>query len=244
MFKKKLPPFIVDIHCHILPSVDDGSRNMSETIAMLKIAKKSGITHIFATPHYKTGHRNVSPKGIERLTMRVLDEAEKQGINIDIASGNEVLFFSEFDDYFEHGCFCGMNDQDFVLVEFLPEDRFEYIKNALDLIQGLGITPILAHIERYSCFIENFENARIIHNMGVQIQVNAADVTGFMGRRVKKFIHRMLKAQLVDYIGSDAHRCKGKRTPCIKKCVKRLYRKYPEKYVDRILYKNAFKYLL
>ena len=76
----------------------------------------------------------------------------------------------------------------------------------------------------------NIENVRTIRNMGADIQINASSVTGGGGKNVKKFVHSLLKEQLVDYIGTDAHRCEGSNI---------LYRKYDEKYVDSILYGNA-----
>ena len=85
----------------------------------------------------------------------------------------------------------------------------------------------------------NIENVRTIRNMGADIQINASSVTGGGGKNVKKFVHSLLKEQLVDYIGTDAHRCEGSRVPNKRECSIILYRKYDEKYVDSILYRYA-----
>ena len=132
-----------------------------------------------------------------------------------------------------------MNYGDYVLTEFLPTDRFSYIRNAVDDVLSTGCVPIVAHVERYECMASNIENVRTIRNMGADIQINASSVTGGGGKNVKKFVHSLLKEQLVDYIGTDAHRCEGSRVPNICECSNILYKKYDEKYVDSILYGNA-----
>ena len=64
---KKNAEYIVDVHCHIMPGIDDGSRDITETLEMLKIAQSEGITHMIATPHFKSGHRNASPQNVRNL---------------------------------------------------------------------------------------------------------------------------------------------------------------------------------
>lgn len=237
--KAKQAEYIVDVHCHILPGIDDGSRSMEETLKMLRIAADEGITHVIATPHYKLEHNNATPGQVDELIDAVQAEASKNNIPIVIYQGNEVLFFNEFDEYLENKSFCRMNYGDYVLTEFLPTDRFSNIRNAVDDVLSMGCVPIVAHVERYECMASNIENVRTIRNMGADIQINASSVTGGGGKNVKKFVHSLLKEQLVDYIGTDAHRCEGSRVPNICECSNILYKKYDEKYVDSILYGNA-----
>ena len=85
---------------------------------------------------------------------------------------------------------------------------------------------------------------REIKNMGVEIQVNASGILGDIGKDVKKFLHKLLSEQIIDYVGTDAHRCEGSRTPKIRECADILYKKYEEQYVDDILYGNAMDRLL
>ena len=72
---KKNAEYIVDVHCHIMPGIDDGSRDITETLEMLKIAQSEGITHMIATPHFKSGHRNASPQKVKELIQSVGKEA-------------------------------------------------------------------------------------------------------------------------------------------------------------------------
>lgn len=92
---KKNAEYIVDVHCHIMPGIDDGSRDITETLEMLKIAQSEGITHMIATPHFKSGHRNASPQKVKELIQSVGKEAAAQGTDIKLYQGNEILFHDE-----------------------------------------------------------------------------------------------------------------------------------------------------
>ena len=144
----------------------------------------------------------------------------------------------------DNGRISRMNGTDYVLVEFMPSDPYQYIRNSLDEIMSEGYQPVIAHVERYGCIVDDIENVRGLSRMGVEIQVNASSITGDTGKEIKKFVHKLLKEQLVDYVGTDAHRCEDSRTPMMKECSRMLYKKYDERYVDSILYGNAFDRLL
>ena len=202
--KKKKAECIVDVHCHIMPGIDDGSRSMEETLKMLEIAQSEGITHMIATPHFKSGHHNASPEKVNGLIDDVQTAADVHGIDIELFQGNEILYHDELCEEVDEGKISRMNDTDYVLVE----------------------------------------NVREIKRMGVEIQVNASSIMGGIGKDVKKFLHKLLKEQIVDYIGTDAHRCEGSRTPQMAECADYLYKKYDEQYVDEILYLNAMDRLL
>ncbi len=231
--------YIADIHSHILPGIDDGSKSMEETISMLRIASAEGITHMIATPHYKMGWGSANQETIKRLLAEVMKEAKHNGLDINLYPGNEVYYNSELADRFQNGRICTINDSRYVLVEFSPMDQFTYVRNGLDDIIGMGYKPILAHVERYECLVKHPDNVRSLKAFGVGIQVNASSVIGEVGRGIKKFVHKILEEELVDYIGTDAHSANGNRKPAIKSCVSLLYKKYDSEYVADILYRNA-----
>ena len=229
---KKNAEYIVDVHCHIMPGIDDGSRDITETLKMLKIAQSEGITHMVATPHFKSGHRNASPQNVKELIQSVGKEAAAQGTDIKLYQGNEILFHDEMCEELDNGRISRINGTDYVLVEFMPSDPYQYIRNSLDEIMSEGYQPIIAHVERYGCMVDDIENVREIKNMG--------DI----GKDIKKFLQKLLSEQIVDYDGTYSHRCEGSRTPKIQECADMLYKKYNEQYVDDILYGNAMDRLL
>ncbi len=230
--------FIADIHCHILPRVDDGASSTEEALSMLQKAENEGITHVICTPHYKNHRRSVERDDAGVLLERLKKKARDCNININLYLGNEVFYFSELDDAMEAGKIATMNQSDFILVEFHPCDSFEAIRNGLNHVYELGFQPILAHVERYECLTKKYSYAEELHDAGVKFQVNADSLVGERGFAAKRFIHKLLKAQLVDYLGTDAHDAEN-RCPQMEKCRKRLYKKYDEEYVNQILFGNA-----
>lgn len=233
---------IVDIHCHVLPALDDGSRNMRETIQMLRIAADAGITDIIATPHFKEGRRSASPDTIRKCLQEVQGMARQCGIDITLYPGNEIYYFSDLEEAIEEKRICTLNHSRYVLIEFSPAESFRTIRNALEYVMSTGYFPIIAHVERYECMLEDWKNVEYIRSMGVEIQINASSVTGKAGHKVKKFVHTILDNKLVDYIGTDAHGSKS-RTPDIQNCYRLLCKKYDLSYVDKIFRENAVKLL-
>lgn len=232
-----------DIHCHLLPGVDDGSKDMDETLEMLRIAADNGITDMIFTPHYKQGQVGTPRSIIEKMIVDVCSAAKANGIEMRIYPGTEIYYNSSLEEKLESGWLSKMADSEYVLLEFSPFETFPYIKNAMDDIYSLGYHPILAHVERYQCMLGSMENARILHKMGVQIQVNAGSVAGDYGFKVKHFIKKLLKEQLVDYLGTDAHNATG-RKPAMEKCAEVVRKICDEDYANAILYGNAQSYLL
>jgi protein-tyrosine phosphatase len=210
---------------------------------MLCIAYQEGITHIIATPHYKEGRRNASPDKVSDLIQGLQEEADYSNIPISIYQGNEIFYFDELDEAIAGAKASAMCGGEYVLVEFSPKDQYRYIRNAIDTILGAGYIPIVAHVERYECMLGNKQYVEDLKAVGAEIQVNAASITGKTGGKIKRYVRGLLKRQLVDYVGTDAHRAEG-RSPLMKKCCKILYRKYDSEYVDAVLYGNAMERLL
>lgn len=235
-----MPDKLVDIHCHILPALDDGSRSLEESMEMLRIAAEEGITDMIATPHYKEGRHNASTGTIRARMARLQEEARRQGIDISLYPGNEIYYFSDLEKEMDAGRILTMAGSAYLLVEFSPTDPFTYIRNAFYDILGMGWKPILAHAERYECMLKDWRNVEELVSMGIRIQVNAASIAGELGFRVKRFVHGLIARKLVHYIGTDAHSSKG-RAPRIRKCCKELYHKYDERYVDALLFGNALE---
>lgn len=239
---KEKVPRIIDIHSHVLPGLDDGAKDMDETLAMLRIAAKEGITDMIVTPHFNSGMRSANPKTILQVLRQVRTAAEENHIPIRLYLGNEVYYFSELPNYLNEKRICTMNAGKHVLVEFSPSARFHYIRNAMDSLRGAGYRPILAHVERYNALVEDIENVRHIKAIGVQLQVNVYSVIGKNGSSAKRFVHQILEEGLVDYVGTDAHGSKH-RTPQMAKCRDLLLKKYGEAYTTQLLAGNAMRML-
>lgn len=229
-----------DIHCHILPGVDDGAKNMDMSMEMLKTAETDGIRQIILTPHNKPMHRNLSREKLKEMVSRLQREIDGQGIEIRLYPGSELYYRSELVELLDKKEVCTMADSSYVLVEFNPMDDFDYIRKGIYQLTAGGYRPILAHIERYSKICNTYGHAEELARMGCGIQINAGSVMGEYGYQARHFTRRMLKHRLVHFVATDAHDNK-KRKPCLFECAKYISRKYGEEYTKRLLYDNPEK---
>lgn len=229
---------MIDIHAHVLPGVDDGSGSMEETVRMLRIAWDNGITDIIATPHYQSGRYYTPADVVKRMVGEVQDAARKNGIDVRLYPGTEIYYRSGLEERLDTGQLTSMNGSDRLLVEFGPMEEFSYVRNAMEELRGMSWVPILAHVERYVCMLENAGRVRELKGMGCEIQANAGSICGRYGLRVKKYLHGLLSERLVDYVGTDAHDTSG-RPPQMQKCAEFLHRKYDGDYCLALVRGNA-----
>lgn len=237
---QEMPDYtFADMHCHIIPQVDDGSESMEMSLAMLRIAMEQNIETIILTPHNKGGHHNVSLEGIDKRMDALYDETEKEGLYFDFYPGNEIMYDSTVPNRLNQGEICTMADSDYVLVEFKPWEEYTYIRDALRSLLYEGYRPILAHCERYECFLKDRNLVADLARAGVLIQLNSEDcVPRFSNRRINKFCHALLEEELISFIGTDAHKDEG-RTPMMLPCWEALTKKLDPDYVRKIMRENT-----
>lgn len=228
---------MVDIHCHILPGVDDGARNFSETETMLRIAYKEGIRTIFATPHTSEGMTEEEWQRRKEIFARTRQLAGMIGEDFRIVLGAEILYTSGIIRELKDGRIRTMNGSPFVLIEFPLYVDFSYIRQAVQDLKGAGYRPMLAHVERYPA-LADVENIGYLIEMGAYIQVNASSVTGKSGWKVKRYIKRLLKNEYIHFIGTDAHG-KQHRRPLMKECAAYIEKKAGRQYRNRVCGGNA-----
>ena len=141
---------MIDIHSHILPGLDDGAGDMNESIRMLRLARKQGITQVVATPHYSHSFQNTSPDQIRSLCREVQEAARRQlKAEIRVWPGQEIMYDGDVLDLLERGGILTIADSRYVLTEFLPSAPYSYIQGAVRELSLAGYKPILAHAERY-----------------------------------------------------------------------------------------------
>lgn len=232
----KLKPTI-DIHCHILPGVDDGSPDMATSLEMLRIAEKNGITHMILTPHHKPMHHNVSPEHNVAYRKRLREAAKDAGIEVKLFSGNEIYYSDETMEELIDGKICSLAGSDYVLVEFHPTNPYKAIQNAVSRVQAAGFIPIIAHVERYSDIVAHPSRVKDLIEMGSFIQVNASSIMGKYGFGISHFTKKLLKEELVHFVASDAHDT-GRRAPNLLDCRNYVERKYGEDYGKKLFFTN------
>lgn len=228
----------IDIHCHILPGVDDGSSSMDETIAMLTCAQRDGITAMIATPHYHLGRKVCDFDRIEQTFSKVSEEIRQCNLSLQLYLGNEIFYSDTALEDIDCNRAHTMNQTRYVLIEFHPTHSFREIRHGVHATIEAGYIPILAHAERYQALAKDIERVEELVDMGCYIQLNAADIMGNDGFHTKMFCKRLLKEDLVHFIASDAHRATGSRVPQLKKCAAYIEKKYGTEYANAIFYQN------
>ena len=198
---------MIDIHCHILPGLDDGARSPDEAIQMAQHAIKDGITKVVATPHLFRGNsRSLDPIRIEQERLRLMSYLRKKNLDIEIYSGAEVHISHDIlAQIKEQSQDLTINRGSYLLVEFPSSHVFSNTKDLFFNLRSEGIIPIIAHPERNSVFRERSERLYELVLMGALVQANSGSFLGTYGMKVRDAVFRFLHANLIHFIGSDAH---------------------------------------
>ncbi len=229
----------IDIHCHILPGVDDGARDEKESLGMLRTAAQEGIGTVILTPHQKPQQHCVSPEGLHRRMGALQRRAEEEGINIKLYPGGELFYRQSLVKELQEESLCTLAGSRYVLVEFYPQEEYRYIRDGLYSLLVSGYLPVAAHVERYVQVCEKQERLEELLDMGCYFQVNAGSLTGKYGFMMKRTAWGLIREQMVHFVGTDAHRADGSRAPLMARCARMLEKKCGSEYAGRLLYENA-----
>lgn len=196
---------MIDIHCHILPGVDDGPKTIEESVIMAKEAVKEGVSTIIATPH----HRNnsfVNPKEVIILEVSKLNQVlVNENIPLKILPGQEIRIFGEILEDYQKGEIQTLNNSNYIFIEFPSSSVPRYSEKLLYEIQIEGFTPIIVHPERNK---ELLDDPKILYNLvknGALTQVTASSIAGYFGKTIKKFSQQLIESNLTHFVASDAH---------------------------------------
>ncbi|MBD3306787.1 tyrosine protein phosphatase [candidate division KSB3 bacterium] len=197
---------MIDIHCHILPNLDDGPAQLEDALTLCSIAASDGITTIVATPHQQNGVYYNSSETILHQVEILTSELRKAKIALDILPGADVHIDVDTGEKILHGEILSVNNtKRYFLLEFpahmIPPNIDKII---FDLLMK-KITPILTHPERIFDVQENPNRIYDLVSQGVLSQITAMSLTGDFGRRSKKCAQTLLKHNLAHIIASDAH---------------------------------------
>ena len=204
---------MIDIHSHIINEIDDGSKNIEMTINMLKKAEQSGTTDIIATPHFMRGRFEVEYNEVVKKVEGLREMAKENNININIYAGQEVYYSKNILEYYNDKIIGTINNTKYMLIELpMLEFNIDEVINIIYELQIRGITPIIAHPERYKLFIKKPSMINSLIKEGMLFQLNAGSITGNFGKDVKKTATKYLENNIYSFIGSDAHRDIGRDT--------------------------------
>lgn len=228
---------MIDIHCHIVPGVDDGSRSCEMSLNMLKQAYAEGITAIIATPHYRRERWEYHKDEIREKVEILKEKAKARGIPVELYVGSELRWRESLPEQLREGRCLTMADSDYALIEFASGDSVRTMDRALRNLLMEGFRPVIAHVERYEALRKELDSIQEWIEQGILIQCNASAVAGKDGFKMSYFTHKLLSNDMVHFIATDSHSDTW-RHPDMEACLKYLQKKCGNSKTEQLLVEN------
>jgi protein-tyrosine phosphatase len=197
---------MIDCHSHVLPGIDDGTKEIDEAVAFCRLAADRGTEVLIATPHHKAGsYANPRPRILERVEdlQKRIDEA---GIPLRIAPGCEIFVDTGLPERVKSGELLTYGDAGrYILLEFSFQQYPVNPENLIFQLRLASVTPVIAHPERIRYFQEGVERLEALVRLGALAQITTSSLDGTFGSKVRDLTERMVRRRLVHLLASDAH---------------------------------------
>ncbi|NLR09056.1 MULTISPECIES: tyrosine-protein phosphatase [Lactobacillaceae] len=203
---------LIDLHCHILPGVDDGSKDLDMSLAMARVAVQQGISHILVTPHHMDGMYLNHKADVLKKTAAFQGALEAADIPLTVFPGQEVHLTGDLLKAIEADDILFMDEGGRYLLLELPHSGIpEYTEDMIFELQARGITPVIAHPERNHGFQKDPDRLYDFVEMGCLTQLTDSSYLGVFGKSVESLTAKIINANLGFAFASDAHNFKGRR---------------------------------
>lgn len=197
---------MIDIHCHLMPSVDDGAKDLEETLAMFENAYTSGVTDIILTPHYIKGTKyEINNEQKEKITNILREALRRTDMDINIYYGNEVYIDNDLVDMIKDKKVATLANSRYVLVELPVNSMDNNAGNVFFNLRSNGYIPIIAHPERYVYFQKHPEKVMDYIKLGCLLQGDYMSLLGKYGKKTEKTLKILLKNGVIKFMSSDIH---------------------------------------
>ncbi|MDT3766190.1 tyrosine-protein phosphatase [Priestia filamentosa] len=196
---------MIDIHSHILPSVDDGAVTLEDSTNMARLAVEEGITKIIATPHHQNGVFLNKKQDILKSVTDLNHVLRNENIPLEVLPGQETRIYGELLEDFEKGDILTLNYTNYLFIELPSGYVPRYTEQLLFDLQLKGLTPIIVHPERNAGFMEDPGKLFNLVKKGTLTQITTSSLTGHFGKKIQKFSMQLIEASLAHFIASDAH---------------------------------------
>lgn len=200
--------FSTDIHCHVVPGVDDGSPDAATSADLIERMQAWGIKRIYASPHVTQCTFENSPATIEPAMELLRAELKSRGNDIFVGHGAEYRIDDFFDQALEKGTDLMLLPDNYILIEnsFMQEPG--NLSQLVFDLQVKGFRPILAHPERYSYYYIKKQRYNDLHDAGLLFQINLLSLAQAYGKMECKIAEHLIAEGLVDFVGTDLHKAK------------------------------------
>ena len=233
---------MVDIHTHIIPNVDDGSKSVEDTLRMFSEAEEAGFTDIICTSHYLTGYYDTKPAELVFWKDKLQEVLIKKEKGLKLHSGMEVYISEQIGELINENKVLTLSNSRYILIELPMSTKVKYLDHIIYLLESKGFKFILAHPERYKDVQENPSLVEEYIEKGCLIQCNYGSILGNYGQEAKKTVKYLLKKDLVHFMGTDCHR-KGSIYTEVPKAVKKIEKVVGKEKIYDITTANAQKIL-
>jgi protein-tyrosine phosphatase len=197
--------WLIDIHCHILPYIDDGASSIVDSVEMAKVAASEGIKTIIATPHHMNGRYNNTKNEILLAVENLNKKLQEDSIPVTILPGQETRIMGDIVERLSEDVLPLNETSKYVFIE-LPSNHVPHFTGQLLFdIQLVGYTPIIVHPERNSLLMHSPDKLYEMVKNGALTQVTASSVCGKFGKKIQKFTMDLLETNLTHFVASDAH---------------------------------------
>lgn len=201
---------MIDIHCHILPGLDDGAETLDVSIAMAEMAVADGVTHIVCTPHITPGvYHNTAP-AIAAQVAQLQAELDRRGIALRLAPGADIHVSPNLVADLDSGTAPTLAGSRAMLFEPPHHVLPPHMDKAVARLIAAGYIPVITHPERLSWIENRYDLVVAFSDMGAPLQITAGSITGAFGKRPQYWAERMLDEGRVDIVASDAHNTRAR----------------------------------
>ncbi|WP_373792341.1 tyrosine-protein phosphatase [Jeotgalibaca porci] len=197
---------MIDLHCHILPGVDDGAASLQESLSMAEQAIAQGITHLLCTPHHNNGRYENEKSSVIAAVHHLQNALDERNLPLTLLEGQEVRVTGELITAIEkdHLLFTDITDT-YLLLEFPTQDVPAFSESLFFELRTLGKVPVIVHPERNAIFREDPNRLIPFLEMGCLAQLTAPSIVGIFGKQIQKTAYEMVTHNLVQMVASDAH---------------------------------------
>ena len=194
-----------DVHSHLIPGIDDGSPSMEVTIELLKKFISLGYKKVITTPHVMSDYYLNTPEIINQGLENVRKSIEENQLEIKIEAAAEYNLEPSFEDLINDKNILTFGKDNFLLFELSFFSEPQNLNEVIWSMREAGYNPVLAHVERYAYWHNDYDKVEEMVNRGVKLQMNIGSLTGSYGPEIKLFAEKLVDDEVVEFVGSDCH---------------------------------------
>jgi protein-tyrosine phosphatase len=205
------PEPFVDIHCHLIPGIDDGAKSWQETHAMAEIAVDEGVATIIATPHQLGTYAHNDGDTIRQRTEELQQQLQEHGVDLRVLPGADVRIDEPMLAGLRAGHVLTLADRGKHVLLELPHELYFPLEGVLAALDRAGLVGILSHPERNQGLLKDPQQASRLVKLGCLMQITAGSLLGAFGPAPQQMAEWMLEQGLVHFLATDAHGCRSRR---------------------------------